>query len=74
MCYEWDNAKPDIVCLGKALSGGTMAVSGIVARDELMLVIKPGEHGSTYGGSALGMAVSKTALEVIVEEGMVENS
>ena len=74
MCYEWDNVKPDIVTLGKALSGGTMAVSGIVARDELMSVIKPGDHGCTYGGNPLAMAVARTSLEVIVDEGMVENS
>jgi ornithine--oxo-acid transaminase len=74
MSYEWDNVKPDIVCMGKALSGGTMAVSCVLANDDIMLLIKPGEHGSTYGGNPLGMAVARTSIEVIIEEGMVENS
>ena len=62
MCYEWDNIKPDIVTLGKAMSGGMMAVSGVVCNDDIMMTIKPGDHGSTYGGNPLAMAVSKEAI------------
>ena len=74
MCYEWEGVKPDILCVGKALSGGTMPASAVFANDEIMLVIKPGEHGSTYGGNPLAMAVSRTAIQVLLEENMVENS
>lgn len=69
-----DDAKPDIVTLGKAISGGVTPVSGIVANDFIMNEIKPGDHGSTYGGNPLGMAIAKAAVECLVEEGMVENS
>jgi ornithine--oxo-acid transaminase len=72
--YDWDGIKPDMVCLGKSLSGGMMPVSGVLADDEVMLTIKPGDHGSTYGGNPLAMAVSKVAVQVLVEEGMIENS
>lgn len=74
MCYEWDGIKPDIVSVGKALSGGMMPVSGAFANNEIMDLIKPGEHGSTYGGNPLAMAVAKTSIEVLLEEKMVENS
>lgn len=50
LCCEWDNVKPDMVLLGKALSGGTMPVSAVLANDPVMMNIKPGEHGSTFGG------------------------
>jgi ornithine--oxo-acid transaminase len=71
MAYEWDNdAKPDILVVGKALSGGFMPVSGAFCNDNIMLNIKPGEHGSTYGGNPLAMAVSKAAIKTLVEEGM----
>ncbi len=66
--------KPDILILGKALSGGVYPVSAVLANDEVMLCIKPGEHGSTYGGNPLACAVSKKALEVIVEEELSENA
>jgi ornithine--oxo-acid transaminase len=63
MAYEWDNdAKPDILVVGKALSGGFMPVSGAFCNDDIMLNIKPGEHGSTYGGNPLAMAVSRAAI------------
>lgn len=74
MASEWDNVKPDIVAVGKALSGGTMPVSGAFCNDSIMMLIKPGDHGSTYGGNPLGMAVAKAAIQVIIEEGMVENA
>lgn len=78
MCHEWDlkqhNLKPDIITLGKALSGGVTPVSGIMADDAIMSALGYGDHGSTYGGNPLAMAITRTALEVIVEEGLVENA
>lgn len=74
LAYEHEEIRPDIVILGKALSGGAYPVSAIVADDEVMGVFKPGDHGSTYGGNPLGAAVARTALRVLVDEGLVENS
>jgi ornithine--oxo-acid transaminase len=76
MCYEHDlgDVRPDICTLGKAISGGVTPVSGILADNAVMDTIKPGDHGSTYGGNPLGMAVAKAAVEAIVEEDMVGNS
>jgi len=62
MCLDHDNMKSDILLVGKALSGGMMPASGIFADDDLMLLIKPGEHGSTFGGNPLAAAVSKVAV------------
>lgn len=62
MAYDWEGIKPDIISVGKALSGGTMPVSAAFCNDDIMLQIKPGEHGSTYGGNPLGMAVAKAAI------------
>lgn len=62
MAYDWEGVKPDILAVGKALSGGTMPVSGAFCNDEIMLCIRPGEHGSTYGGNPLAMAVSIVAI------------
>ena len=53
LCSEWDGVDPDILVLGKALSGGTFPVSAVLARDEIMLTIQPGQHGSTYGGNPI---------------------
>ena len=72
--YEHEAIRPDVVIIGKALSGGMYPVSAILADDEVMGVFKPGEHGSTYGGNPLGAAVARTALEVLIDEGMVERS
>lgn len=66
--------KPDLLVLGKALSGGTMPVSAVLASDEVMLTIKPGEHGSTYGGNPLACAVTIEALKVVEEEKLTENA
>lgn len=74
MAYDWEGIKPDIVTVGKALSGGFMPVSAAFCNDNIMMNIKPGEHGSTYGGNPLAMAVSKVAIQTLVEEGMVENA
>ncbi|CAN7946172.1 unnamed protein product, partial [Ixodes hexagonus] len=74
LCVHHDDVRPDIVTLGKALSGGVYPVSAVLADDEVMLVIKPGEHGSTYGGNPLGARVAVTALRVLEEEKMAENA
>ena len=74
LCCDHENVKPDILILGKALSGGTLPVSAVLADDEIMLAIKPGEHGSTYGGNPLACKVAITALQVLQEENMAENS
>ena len=74
MAYDWEGIKPDIVSVGKALSGGTMPVSAAFCNDDVMMNIKPGDHGSTYGGNPLAMAVSRAAIKTLVEEGMVENA
>ncbi|KAJ3342269.1 ornithine aminotransferase [Gonapodya sp. JEL0774] len=73
LACDWDEVKPDVLILGKALSGGVYPVSAVLASKEVMLCIKPGEHGSTYGGNPLGSAVSITALQVLKDENMTEN-
>ncbi len=72
--YEHEGIRPDVVIVGKALSGGLYPVSAVLADDEVMGVFHPGDHGSTYGGNPVGAAVAREALRVLVEEGMVENS
>lgn len=74
LACDHEQVKPDILILGKALSGGTMPVSAVLANDEVMLTIKPGEHGSTYGGNPLACAVSIEALKVLKEEKLAENA
>ncbi|CAM9385161.1 unnamed protein product [Ectocarpus fasciculatus] len=74
LCVDHDAVKPDIVCLGKALSGGTLPISAVLANDEVMLTVKPGEHGSTYGGNPLACAVATESLKVLVEENLAENA
>ena len=72
--YEHEGIRPDVVIVGKALSGGFYPVSGILADEAVMGVFQPGEHGSTYGGNPMAAAVGRAALRVLVEEKMVENS
>ncbi|KAK3357217.1 pyridoxal phosphate-dependent transferase [Lasiosphaeria hispida] len=74
LCSEWSGIKPDIVTLGKAVSGGMYPVSAVLSRREIMLTVEPGTHGSTYGGNPLGCAVSIRALELVEEEGLVERA
>ena len=74
LACDHENIRPDILILGKALSGGVYPVSAVLSDDEIMLQIKPGEHGSTYGGNPLGCKVAMTALEILKEEKLDENS
>lgn len=74
LCCDHDEVRPDILLLGKALSGGTMPVSAVLADNDIMLTIRPGEHGSTYGGNPLACKVAITALQVLKDEKMAENS
>ncbi|MBS1580424.1 MAG: ornithine--oxo-acid transaminase [Bacteroidetes bacterium] len=74
LACDYENVRPHILILGKALSGGTMPISCVLCDDEIMLNIKPGEHGSTYGGNPLACAVAITSLEVLQEEKMAENA
>lgn len=74
MCSEWEGVKPDILAVGKALSGGMMPASAAFCNNDLMLTIKPGDHGSTFGGNPLAMCVAREAIKTIIEENMVENS
>jgi ornithine--oxo-acid transaminase len=74
LCCDHYSFKPDILILGKALSGGVFPVSAILSSDEVMLTIKPGEHGSTFGGNPLACEVAIAALEVIQNENMIDNA
>ncbi|HZV71742.1 MAG TPA: ornithine--oxo-acid transaminase [Saprospiraceae bacterium] len=73
-CENKPEVKPDILILGKALAGGVLPVSAVLASDEIMLCIKPGEHGSTYGGNPLACAVAKASLDVLKDERLDENA
>jgi len=74
LACDHENVRPDILILGKALSGGMMPASAVLADDEIMLTIKPGEHGSTYGGNPLASKIAITALQVLKDENMAGNA
>ena len=74
LAVDHENVKPDILILGKALSGGAYPVSGVLANDAVMNVIKPGNHGSTFGGNPIAAAVAIAALEVVQEENLADNA
>jgi len=74
LACDHENVRPDILILGKALSGGAMPVSAVLADDEIMLTIKPGEHGSTFGGNPLAARVAIAALEVVKDENLAEKA
>ena len=74
LACDHENVKPDILILGKALSGGVYPVSAVLCNDDVMLCIQPGEHGSTFGGNPLACAVAKTALEVVIDENLSDNA
>ena len=72
--FEYENIKPDMVTIGKALSGGLYPVSAVLGNSDVLGVFKPGDHGSTFGGNPLGAAVAREALKVITDENLIENS
>ena len=74
LCHEWSGIKPDLVLLGKAISGGMYPVSCVLGSKDVMLTIEPGTHGSTYGGNPLGSAVAIRALEIIRDENLVQRA
>ncbi len=74
LASDYENVRPDLLILGKALSGGVMPISVVLADDDIMLVIKPGEHGSTFGGNPLAAAVVMEALQVVKDEKLTENA
>ena len=74
LATDYEDAKPDILVLGKALSGGIMPISAVLASNEIMLCLQPGEHGSTFGGNQLSAKVAKKSLEVIIDEKLSENA
>ncbi|GME83584.1 unnamed protein product [[Candida] boidinii] len=75
LCYEHSaNVKPDIVLLGKAISGGVLPVSAVLSSKEIMLTLEPGCHGSTYGGNPLACRVAIAALDVVKDENLVERA
>ncbi len=74
MCCDHEGVKPDILILGKALSGGVLPISAVLCDDEIMLCIHPGEHGSTYGGNPLACKVALAALRVLVDENLADNA
>jgi ornithine--oxo-acid transaminase len=74
LACDYENIRPDILILGKALGGGVMPVSAVLADDEIMLTIKPGQHGSTYGGNPLACRIAITALKILQEENLADNA
>lgn len=74
LACDYENVRPDILLLGKALSGGMMPVSAVLADDDIMLTVRPGEHGSTFGGNPLGCRVAIASLEVLKDENLAENA
>ncbi len=72
--YEYEEIKPDMVIIGKALSGGCYPVSAVLSMKEVLGVFKPGDHGSTFGGNPLGAAVARESIKVLIEENLIENS
>lgn len=74
LACDHENVRPDIVILGKALSGGAYPVSAVLCDNNIMMTIKPGEHGSTYGGNPLGCKVAIAALNVLIKENLADNA
>jgi len=74
LACDYEDARPDILILGKAISGGVFPVSAVLADDEIMLCIQPGEHGSTFGGNPLACKVAQASLEVVIDENLAENA
>jgi ornithine--oxo-acid transaminase len=71
---DYENVKPDVMIIGKALGGGFYPVSAVLSSEKIMGLFRPGEHGSTFGGNPLGAAIARTSLKVLTEEGMIQNA
>lgn len=71
---DWENVRPDIIAAGKSMSGGFLPVSAAICDKNIMDLIQPGDHGSTFGGNPLAMAVAYASLKTLIEEGMIENA
>ncbi len=74
LATDYEDARPDLLVLGKALSGGVFPVSAVLADNDVMMCLKPGEHGSTFGGNPLACAVARAALEVVIDEVLAANA
>jgi ornithine--oxo-acid transaminase len=74
LAVDWESTRPDLICLGKALAGGFYPVSAVLCDSKIMNVIRPGDHGSTFGGNPLGTSIVEISLKVLEEEGMIQNS
>ncbi|SFV27944.1 ornithine--oxo-acid transaminase [Thermoflavifilum thermophilum] len=74
LCCDYEQVKPDILILGKALSGGMMPISAVLADDEVMLTIRPGEHGSTFGGNPLASRIAREAIQIILDENLPQRA
>jgi ornithine--oxo-acid transaminase len=74
LATDYEDARPDLLVLGKALSGGVFPVSAVLADDDVMMCLKPGEHGSTFGGNPIACAVAQAALEVVLDEKLADNA
>ena len=74
LACDHEQVKPDVLILGKALSGGVLPISAVMANDEVMMTLKPGEHGSTFGGNPLACVVARAAMDVILDEGLVKRA
>ena len=72
--FEYDDIKPDIVTIGKALSGGCYPVSAVLSSKEVLGVFNPGDHGSTFGGNPLGAAIARESIKVLTEENLIDYS
>jgi ornithine--oxo-acid transaminase len=74
MCCDWEDVRPDVFIVGKALGGGVYPVSAVIADSEFMDVYRPGDHGSTFGGNPLGAAVGRASLRVVLDENLSQRS
>jgi ornithine--oxo-acid transaminase len=73
-CTQWEDVRPDVMVVGKALSGGVYPVSAMLADSAIMSVFHPGDHGSTFGGNPLAAAIGSAALDIVIDEGLAERA
>ena len=74
LAVNWENVRPDVVTLGKSLSGGTMPISAVLCDDEVMMNIKPNHHGSTFGGNAIAARICREAIQICLDEDLSGNA